>query len=1234
MSRLQAHPVFFTFPFPLCYIRPAAPDIGGGFVLPSMRLESVEIVGFKSFCDRQEVSFKGGVTGIVGPNGCGKSNISDAINWVLGEQSVKSLRGTSMEDVIFAGSSSRQPLGMAEVNLKVTGLNGNSPDGSPECTVTRRLYRSGESEYLMNGRTCRLRDIHELFMDTGLGSKAYSIIEQGKIGQILSSKPADRRAIIEEAAGITKYKARRRQTQLKLDAAQQNLLRVNDIVREVEKQLESLRRQASKARRWRAVKEEMQAVERVVLGRRFVLLTEQARVLEQRHAEEAGREQAVSLSLETEEAQLEVRRQDLYEVEARLEEVRGRLNDLTLAVDRHQGRGGYCREQIAETETRAGDAAREEQELAARVAPLEESLGSRRGEAQALREQLAAAEAELQAADAAVHEAAARETAAEAEQEAVRESQVALMGRIATLQNSHASVSGNAERADADLLKLAAEREEVERERVRVDETREAARSRQSEAEALVAELARGRDEAAARAAEARSRGEGLAAEVEGLQSERDSLAGRRASLEELIATRAAFDEGVRVLLGGSPGPGAAASADEPGTTVVPRPDGLEILGVVADAVETTSEHERAVEGFLGDRLQAVLVPDPEHALAGVRWLRSTGAGRGTFLPVASVPTERDTSPLREIADREPKARGLLSDFYEVTGPHARRIHSSMPEALVVDTLEDGLEIVLRHGPLPVATLGGETLRGGMVEGGRGVKGILAPRREAREVASRQEEIEARIAAVRAALQEANGATEAAAREARGFEERIHAAEKELVALRHDLHAAEEEASRLERKAAVLEAERHQAQQEKGAAAVRLAEIEQAIGSAEAEREAGHRRLGDLAGSLAEARSATEAAQARHAEAGSARAALRERLAATENDGRRLEGDLAELVQRIEAARARGAETAGRRTQLEGEVAEIERLLAEALHERDGVSGDATRAEDRVREVRNEIDGRDHGLRERRRERDTLRDALAEVDVQRARNGSDLDHLARECHQAVGCSAAEAADRLTDDDRAQDPAVLEARVGELRERLDRMGAVNVLAVEQAQELDERHTFLTAQRQDLLDSIAELDHAIRKIDRASRERFQEAFRVINQHFGETFRQLFGGGTAGLSLIDETDVLESGIDIMAQPPGKRLQNVMLLSGGEKALTAIALLFAIFQYKPSPFCILDEVDAPLDDANIGRFVKMLEGLKEQTQFVLITHSRRTMQIADQLYGVTMEEPGVSKLVSVRFT
>src|SRR5438552_4745101 len=603
-----------------------------------MRLERVEIVGFKSFCDKQELSFQGGVTGIVGPNGCGKSNISDAISWVLGEQSAKSLTGASMADVISHGSQSRQPTGMAEVNLRISGLNGNSPDGQPECVVTRRLYRNGESEYLMNGLVCRLRDVHELFMDTGLGSKAYSIIEQGKIGLSRSSKPADRRALIEEAAGITKYKARRRQTQVKLEATQQNLLRVNDIVHEVEKQLESLKRQAGKARRYRALRDEMVAIERVVYARRFLDLRAHADSLAGRLGAEAAREQAAAIALQSEEAQMEVRRNALYDEEARLEEVRSRLAELTLAVDRHQGRSGYCRAQIAETEARAAAARAEGGALLARVGPLADLLDGRRADEQRLRVQRAAAEEEAREAEGAQLAAAAGQTRAEAEQDAARSAQVDLMGRIAALQNARASVSGNASRASSDLLKLAAETEELERERVGVEEVQARARVRASEADALREGLVLARDDAQARAAAARAEADGWSREAESHQSERDSLAGRRASLEEIVATHAAFDEGVRALLAG--------------------PEGIEVLGVVADAVETDSAYERAVEAFLGDRLQAVLTPDAPQALRGIRYLEESGAGRGAFLPLGSTAAAPESPALREAAREEPGAHG------------------------------------------------------------------------------------------------------------------------------------------------------------------------------------------------------------------------------------------------------------------------------------------------------------------------------------------------------------------------------------------------------------------------------------------------------------------------------------------------------------------------------------------------------------------------------------------------
>lgn len=1184
-----------------------------------MRLESVELTGFKSFCDKQALSFTGGVTGIVGPNGCGKSNISDAISWVLGEQSVKSLRGASMEDVIFAGSQTRQPLGLAEVNLRVSGLNGNSPDGRSECIVTRRLYRNGESEYLMNGQICRLRDIHEMFMDTGLGSKAYSIIEQGKIGLILSSKPTDRRALIEEAAGITKYRVRRRQTALKLEAAQQNLLRVNDIIHEVEKQLDNLKRQASKARRYRALRDEMRGFERIHYGRRFLDLDQKARLLDGQVREEADRERSAGLVLETEDAQLAARRAALYDEESGLEDQRGRLNDLTLSIDRQQGRSGFCKEQISETTNRESDLLREAEELSSRIAPMADTLTNKREELRRIETDLREAESGCAEAEAFVARSVAQQTAIEAQLDESRIAQVELMSRIAALQNSMETARASAERASSALVKLGSEIEILRNERTRTDDLVAASRRREEEGEAHLLDMRQRKEEAAVRDSEARAQADRLADKIEALQSERDSLAGRLASLEEIVATHSMFDEGVRMLL----------TRRDNGDATAPT-----ILGVVADSVETDSTHERALEAFLGNRLQALLTPDADHALCGVRYLEESGTGRGTFLPLPAARFSSGCSMLREIARQEHAVKGLLSDFYRVDGPHSAEIRAILPDALLVETLEQAFEIASRQGPLPFVTLSGETLRGGLIEGGRGIKGLLSPRREIREVRSRLEELSGTLDAMRLSVEEHRSRAKAAQDEIRVIEDGIHCAEKDLVAIRHDLAAATEECVRLERKSVVLRAEIEQAENDRSAALARGEEIERAFASSQVEREDCAQKLSQLADAVVQCRAATENAQALSSDARSSVAALRERLNACETELRRIEKDNDELVERIASARLRADGLSRRREELSADLAESEQRVSRGLIERERLLKEVSAREDRVRDLRNELEGREHAIRERRREHDMLKDVISELGVEKARAGSDMDHLARECWQSLQQSAAEAAASLSEEDLAQDAESLSAAIDAIRQRLDRMGPVNVLAVEQLEEQDQRCDFLTTQRQDLLDSIAELDHAIKKIDRTSRERFQEAFETINHHFSEVFRQLFGGGTAGLSLIDEENVLESGIDVMAQPPGKRLQNVMLLSGGEKALTAISLLFAIFQYKPSPFCILDEVDAPLDDANIGRFVKMLDGLKHETQFVLITHSRRTMEIADHLYGVTMEEPGVSKLVSVRFT
>jgi chromosome segregation protein len=1173
-----------------------------------MRLDQVEIVGFKSFCDRQELTFKGGVTGIVGPNGCGKSNISDAISWVLGEQSAKSLRGGAMSDVIFAGTTARQPVGMAEVNLRLTGLNGRSPDGREECTISRRLYRNGESEYLMNGSACRLRDIHELFMDTGLGSKAYSFIEQGKIGQILSNKPTDRRALIEEAAGVTKYRARRRQTQLKLDATQANLLRVNDIVTEVEKQLDSLKRQASKARRRMVLAEEQLGLERIVYGRTFTKLQADADGLSERARVEVERAERIDATIAAAETELETGRQGVFEQEKALEIVRAEHAELTFKANKFETHSAYCRDQARDAVSRSQAAAQEAEDLKARLTPLTEGLQGHEADGIAFARQRAASEANLQGLEAQLEQAVTALRTVEAEMETARSTQLSALTRISALGSARSAAQERVERAQATLSKLRTERDEVTRERDRVESARleTAARREQGEARktALEIELEAARQNRNAAETERAD----LGRELDALHRERDQLAGRRASLEELVATHGAFDAGVRALLDDR-----AASGVE---------------GVLADAIEVAPEHEKAVEGFLGDALQALLVRDAQTAEAGVRRLAESGEGRASFFMLGreSGPSAAPARPTEE------RILGRLSDLYRIGLPGGDAIKASLVDALVVRSLEDAL-FLSRALDAPFVTLGGEVVRGAWVEGGRGGRGLLAPRREVKELKEREAGIDQQLHHLKTREGEAAARIEAALLAIKQTEDGIHDAEKGLLSLDHETAALEDEKVRALRKLQVIEVELKQADSERALGEVRIGEIDKELQAAEDERMQTAALLSNLGQRLVAARNHSEDKQAVSAEARTTLAGLVEKEAATLKMKERFAAEFADLESRIENALTRSRELEERAKALDLEGVEAEKSLQEALTQRHRVTAAVAMEEERLRGSRGGIEAREEGLKARRRERDAIKDALNEIEVSRARAASDLDHLGREAHAAIGQTAAQAAQALGEEDQARDLEAVRAELAEVKEKIERIGPVNPLAVQEAQENEERFVFMTSQRQDLLDSIRELEDAIRQIDTESRSRFEEAFHIVNANFQETFKQLFGGGSAGLALVDSEDILEAGIDIMAQPPGKKLQNVLLLSGGEKAMTAIALLFAIFKYKPSPFCILDEVDAPLDDANIGRFVKMLDTIRGDTQFIIITHSRKTMQIADNLYGVTMEEPGVSKLVSVKF-
>jgi chromosome segregation protein len=1198
-----------------------------------MKLERLDIIGFKSFADKVELTFHEGVTAIVGPNGCGKSNISDAIGWVLGEQSAKSLRGQRMEDVIFAGTQDRSALALAEVNLHVSNIQLSPPEEeedldrerkksprSPrgEVVITRRLDRSGESEYLIDGVVSRLRDVQELFMGTGVGARAaYAIIEQGKIGLILSSKPTDRRTLIEEAAGITKYKSRRRAAELKLQAAQQNLFRVNDIVYEITRQMNALKRQAGKARRYRRLSEALNRVDRVVAVKKSEVLDARIQDVRSRLGRVSDEELRRSTSLSATEIFLERTRLLEAEKERALSDSRERLHQLELLVERLDQSIERDEGEIAELGRRRAELSTEAAELDTRRGPVIARLEARAKEEEELARDLGAREADSESRQERLRKASTGLLEVESSIESRRGEIVHRISKIATLHNLLQGVVTNAEKVSAELFKLETEIGEVDAEQKRVAGAVSEAQT-QLQRERAKYEEVRGLREAIEKALEKRrSELQSIDDELSRGQEELTGREARSASLVELLERRAHFGAGARLLLrkGGE--------------------KGVELLGSVADAIEVDEGFERAAEAFLDAALQRVRVRNEADAGRALELLASEPESGRAELLVETLSNGSGlglSSVLEELRSRGLSGLvGLLSARVRFTTDPP--LTSRVPDAILVESLEDALRCY-REIPASYVSLSGEVVASpGVVSLGPGgaSAGLLLTRREIRDL---DEEVLASRARVedcserRRKLQEEQAEDE---RRAVALREEAHAIEKMLVSLEHREAQLGEDLARAFRKREALESEQARALSERSAFAAKRTEMEAALAGEEEGKRGAETALRELRDELATRRETVESLQLKAAEEQSLLAALRERRDAVRMDVERLREGVAELTQRLESSRKEeiglGEREEDRREAVVRARSELESALAGRAEKVEG-----SRSLERLLEIlRARIETTDSALKLRRRELEAVRERRSAEEVALAREESERDHLRRSFEEAHGISVAQAASTLSSGELSRTSEETQAELADLKEKLDAIGPVNPMADEEYRELETRHEFVTRQRQDLLDSISQTETAIGRIDRNSRQRFKEAFEAVNREFQLTFRQLFGGGGAGLRLVDEEDLLESGIDIIAQPPGKKLQNVLLLSGGEKAMTAIALLFAIFRYRPSPFCLLDEVDAPLDDANIGRFLSMLRELRDTTQFIIITHSRKTMEMADQLYGITMEEPGISKIVSV---
>jgi chromosome segregation protein len=1455
------------------------------------KLEKLEIHGFKSFADKTTLVFGEGITGIVGPNGCGKSNVSEAISWVLGEQSAKSLRGGKMEDVIFNGTRDRKPTGMSEVILTMVAIQditakgpeeqeksdedeyqealdnaeraaaaaralvaentakdepadqpsdatestegseargsleaATQPATTPETAITegeasvtgepqtsslklqpepqtageevnppagegaaaqtaensvelapepaaeateqealaaseeeekkraearakakarkrksvsvmageritigRRLYRTGDSDYLMNGRPCLLRDIQDLFAGTGLGGAHYAIIEQGRIGQILSSKPLDRRALIEEAAGITKFKSRKRTTELRLESAKQNLTRLNDIIAEVERQVNSLKRQAQKARRYKRLRDEMRTLQKAVFTADYYRLNE----TNERLTREIATAEAQHSELETSLAQLEseyrVVSTESRAAEGSLAGLREKAAAVELEADRARNRRAFEEKQIEELTARIEELKRDQQELEHRLQQLETDARERVDKLRLLETELSTTQIDFRKQEDSYQKDLAGLRDAESEIEKLRQRMLTEIGATERLRNLNTSLEDSLRRLDlrqtnlgAELERANARREEAEAECARVANEVEGGRSKLSELSKTIAERA-----AAIEAL--RNRAGQFTRELEGVRTERAAAVHRLSSLEDLDAHHAYYSDAVQQIL--SPEQAARINA----------------LGTLADFVEVEPQYEKLVESLFGRELQCVMVPTIDDALSGVDFIKTEDLGRGAFLVIGLHGGEDDSPGGPESGiwgldsddddnDDDDDDYGHSDSHYRMTDEDqdGRRrtpdgelhdpprtlqfqldalsaiellglksqikivVERAFPEkcaAYVVPDMEAALQLSIENPTRIYVTVEGEQVVNGrliMTSGQETQKGtsLLALKREIKQLKVQTEILRHEEERVSIDLSETRRELEVIESETTRLDQELRQNEKSAAARDSQLEALARELERARQYVRVVEAETEQVESERAELESRLETLGLELQAAEASRQAVQQALSDAQAAFVEMRGSVEQIAEQLSAARADVAARAERLQAARAEMRRIDNEAQELSARINRNRVESYESHNRiellkNSQSEGESAGLEfASQQEALNEE---INDATQA---LTAARTRSDELEKTLAQFRQNANLVRDQRGHMQVERARIESEAEHLTRTCFAELAMtleeviaqqeeirgrqsavssqqSGAEPQAEVEAGEAGAAPPVSEAeapdaalqppdlqetpasdqrlpaagiedarlRLDELRVKLDDIGPVNMMALEELEESEVRFKFLSEQRRDILDSIKLTEEALTEIKRRSREKFRLAFAQINANFQKMFVELFGGGRGEMVLIDEDDVLESGIDIIAQPPGKRLQSVLLLSGGEKAMSAISLVLAIFQYKPSPFCILDEVDAPLDEMNVGRFTDKVVEMSSGTQFLVITHNKRTMESARALYGVTMEEPGVSKLVSVKF-
>ena len=1111
-----------------------------------------------------------------------------------------------------------------QVVLKIRRRKFNqTPSHAGEIAVTRRLFRSGDSEYLLNGKLCRLRDIQELFMGTGLGPESYALIEQGRIGQILSSRPTDRRNIIEEAAGITKFKTKKRLAEARLEESKLNLNRVNDIFEEVTRQMNSLKRQASKAERYGRLRDEMRAKLRVVLASKFTVMDRESATLDSEIAQLGEQIRELTDGVQQSEAEHSERTQRGYAIETEARQNRDRLSQIAMETDRNKARIKTNEERAAELVVRMASSEAELTQANERLQLLEAEQAEHVRVLESAAADLAAAQEELELSQQDATSAAAELAALEQGQESCRSAILEAVGQSSNLRNQLTQSQERLAGMDREEQRLRAENENATTQSEAFGGQRgqlalefETVSQRACN---LASELANLRSALETK----RTQEHETKRHLDSIRAEYATALGKKGSLEAVIAEHGYSTESVRRLFQS----GAMQGGHMP-------------AGVLADFLEVEPRYERVVEDFLRDELNYIVVKSWDAADEGLRLLRSDVDGRATFLvhPEDSqakfsfvadesthyAPTDDTVLPLK-------KSIRVLNGF----GKSLEVILPKLGNGYIVPDAAIGRQLALSSPDAFFLSQSGECFHNVTVTGGKQrSEGPLSMKRELRDVMQLLENLER-------ALRENEILALTLGREIREhtslldrLEEEKREAEKQVMTSGHLLKQLDGEMSRVRERIDVIARELHrlasERQEQDSFIAARQAEltvIDEARSQFEAQLAAGQDQLAAL-------RSRRDLAAETTSQRAARVATLAERHRSATALLQRIEGVVTEMRERATALQSQMQSATEEIARRQEENVRLIEQFTEFDAERNAAETRAELLQCESEQVRTRMAEIEELLRTTRQQLDSARDRRGELQAQAAKLASDLQHLADTCLNELSIER----DVLLADTNivaliGEELAAADQAYREMRTRLDAMGPVNMMALEEYKETAERHEFLQTQRKDLIDAIENTAATIKEIDQVSRQKFEEAFHKINANFQMTFRKLFGGGDAFMRLTDIENSAESGIDVVASPPGKKLQSVLLLSGGEKALTALALLVGIFQYTPSPFCILDEVDAPLDEANIGRFTELVREMSLETQFILITHSKKTMSIAPVLYGVTMQEPGISKLVSVRF-